>query len=279
MKTAICHYSLRRRYKAEQWSIERLVKEVKGLGVEGVDFHAGLMGATGGAADAINAALGKHRFAISGLSLGNNFNQEDPEKFKAQVDTVCGWLEVAAEVKAPVCRIFGGAMPREHGGDEAATAAARQRVMDGLGQVVKDAERLGLILAIENHGGLPCTGEEQVEVIKEIGSPSLRATIDVGNYMQGGQEGHVGTAVAAPYAAYVHFKDFRKIEDASSPLGYKLEATAIGEGDVDLPACVRALRKAGYDGTVALEYEAAEDETTGVPRSVENMNKAIAAAG
>lgn len=278
MKTAICHYSLRRRFKAEQWTIERLVEEVKQFGVDGVDFHAGLMGSTDGAAETILAALGKHQFALSGLSLGNNFNQEAPEKFKAQVDTVRGWLEVAAKVKAPVCRIFGGSLAREQRGDAAAVAAARQRVMDGLGQVVKEAERLGLVLAIENHGGLPCTGQEQVDVIKEIASPALKATIDVGNYMQGGQEGHVGTAVAAPYAAYVHFKDFRKIADASQPSGHRLEATAIGEGDVDLPACVEALRKAGYDGTVALEYEAAEDETTGVPRSVEYMKKVLAAA-
>ena len=276
MKTAICHYSLRRRYKAEQWSIERLVDEVKRLGVAGVDFHAGLMGSTEGVAGAINAALAKHQFAISGLSLGNNFNQEDPEKFKAQVETVRGWLVVAAEVKAPVCRIFGGAMPREHRGDEAAKAAARQRVMDGLGQVVKHAERLGLVLAIENHGGLPCSGEEQVAVIKEVGSPSLKATIDVGNYMQCGQEGHVGTAVAAPYAAYVHFKDFHKIMDDKALWGWRTRPAIVGDGNVDLRACLIALKDAGFDGFVALEYEGNEDESVGVPRSVQYMNEVMA---
>ena len=45
-----------------------------------------------------------------------------------------------------------------------------------------------------DHGGLPCTAQEQIDAIKAINSPSLRATIDVGNYMSGGEEGHVATA-------------------------------------------------------------------------------------
>ena len=37
-------------------------------------------------------------------------------------------------------------------------------------------------------------------------------------------------------------------------------------------AYIEALREAGCTGFVALEYEAAEDEKTGVPKSVEFMN-------
>ena len=97
----------------------------------------------------------------------------------------------------------------------------------------------------------------------------------MGNYLQGGQEGHVGTRVAAPYAAYVHFKDFKKIPDASSPFGARLEACGLGEGAVDHRACLDALRQAGYDGFVALEYEGAEDEKTAVPKSVAFMKKVM----
>ena len=106
---------------------------------------------------------------------------------------------------------------------------------------MQEAEKHGLVLAIENHGGLPCTGEEQVEVIRALHSPSLKATIDVGNYLQGNQEAHVGTRLAAPYAAYVHFKDFKKIPDAASPFGWKLESCGLGEGVVDHRACLDAL--------------------------------------
>jgi sugar phosphate isomerase/epimerase len=141
--------------------------------------------------------------------------------------------------------------------------------------VVREAEKLGVVLALENHGGLPCTGEEQVKVIEAINSKSLRATIDVGNYMGCGQEGHVGTALAAHLAAYVHFKDNRKKPAVKPGLPWSIESCTLGEGDVDHQACLAALTKAGYNGFVALEYEGTEDERTGVPKSVAFMKRVM----
>lgn len=278
MKTAICHYSLRRLWAAQKWTLDQLVKEVEKLGVEQVDFHIRFLGDPRGAGKAILAALAHSRVTLSGLSMGNDFNQADPAKFKAQVEEVKTWLAVAEEVKAPVSRIFGGTLPREQRGDPDAKAAARQRILDGLSAVLPDAQKRGVILGLENHGGLPCSAEEQVDVIHAVHSPWLRATVDVGNYMECGQEPHVGCAVAAPVAAYVHFKDFRRVPDATRPRGFRLEARALGEGEADLHACIRALRKVGYHGSIALEYEAEEDERTAVPRCIACMKKVIAEA-
>jgi len=122
---------------------------------------------------------------------------------------------------------------------------------------------------------MPCTGEEQVSIIEKIGSQFLRATIDVGNYMQGGQEGHVGTRIAARYAAYVHFKDFCKKPASSKPWSWHIEACTVGKGDVDHYACLEALKEAGYNGFIALEYEGPNDEAVGVPESVKFMNEVM----
>ncbi len=103
----------------------------------------------------------------------------------------------------------------------------------------------------------------------------LKATVDVGNYMTCGQEGAVGTRLAAPFAAYVHFKDMKKVADAAAPAGWKINACVLGEGDVDHRACLDILKKAGYNGFVALEYQGPEDEKTGVPRSVAFMKKVM----
>ena len=50
----------------------------------------------------------------------------------------------------------------------------------------------------------------------------------------------------------------------------------IGEGDVDIPGCLKILQDTGYDGFVALEYEGEEDELTGVPKSVAYMKEVMA---
>ena len=70
-------------------------------------------------------------------------------------------------------------------------------------------------------------------------------------------------------------RTFKKIPDAAARFGRKLEACPLGEGGVDLRACLDALKKAGFDGVVALEYEGAEAETTGVPKSVAHMKKVM----
>ena len=276
MKQAICHYSFHRRSAAEKWTPDRLAQEVRALGVEGIDFHARLLGTTEGLAQEVTAAVARHGLVLSSLSLGTNFNRPKADEFQAEIETTRQWIQFAAKVKAPVSRIFGGGLSAAERKDPAAGAAARQRMIDGVAAVTKEAAQCGLVLAIENHGGLPCTAEEQIAVIRAINSPALRATIDVGNYRDGGQEGDVATALVAPYAAYVHFKDSKKAPDPSKPWGYRTTGTVLGEGDVNLAGCVAALRKAGYAGFVALEYEGPEDETTGVPRSVAAMKKLLA---
>ncbi len=275
MIAAICHYSLHRRWKAEGWTLPRLMQEVRQLGLTHVDVHAGMLGTPDGAATAIRAALAGAGLSLAGLSLSNSFSGDAPEDVRAQVEKVRRWLEVAAEVRAPVSRIFGGSLRPAERGDPDVRRRKTAQIVETLGTVARDAERLGVLLALENHGGLPCTGEEQVAVIRAVNSPALKATIDVGNYLGCGQESDAGTRVAAPCAAYVHFKDFVKAPDAAAPWGWKAEPCVLGEGAVRHRECLAALRAAGYDGVVALEYEGSEDEQTGVPRSVAQMKTVL----
>lgn len=266
MKQSICHYSFHRTWEAEKWDCNKLAEEVKKLGVPAVDFHVRYLGEPADAAARVKQALDKSGLVLSGISMSNEFNQEDATKFKQQVESVKTWLKVAREVDSPVSRIFGGWIKDRN--DKAALEASFGRIIDALGEVTREAEKLGVVLALENHGGLPCTGAEQVEVIKKIGSDNLKATIDVGNYMQANEEAHEGTAAAAQYAAYVHFKDFKKVPGTDP---WELEACTVGAGDVDHRKCLEAMKQVGYDGFVALEYEGSEDERKAVPESVAFM--------
>lgn len=275
MKKAICHYSFHRRHQAEGWDLERFADEVLALGIEGIDFLGRMMEPVGTAAARIQAVLKRTRLTMSSLSLSSNFNQPKKEDWQAQLAGLTAWMDVAAAVKAPVSRIFGGYLSQAEKADPKVRAAAWQRMLEGVAAATKEAARRGVVLVIENHGGLPCTGQEQVEVIQSVNSPFLRATIDVGNYMGGGQEGLEGTRIAAPYCAYVHLKDNKKVPDPANPWGWKVEACTVGEGVVDLPGCIEVLRQAGYAGFVGLEYEGAEDEKTGVPKSVAYMKKIV----
>ena len=79
MKKAICHYSFHRRWAAEKWTAERLAEEVKALGIECVDFHAGMMAPAATAAERIQAALSKTGLTLSEPFAGERFQQGKPE--------------------------------------------------------------------------------------------------------------------------------------------------------------------------------------------------------
>lgn len=264
MKTSICHYSFHRTWEAEKWDCLKLAQEVLSMGSEAVDFHVRLLGDLKRAPAEIRKALHATGLELSGLSLSNDFNQESAEMFDQQIESVKEGIRLAAEVQAPVSRIFGGHVSDRN--DKEGLASGFDRIVDGLGQVVLEAQRLGVVLALENHGGLPCSGREQVDVIEQINSPFLKATIDVGNYMACGEEGHEGTRIAAKHVAYVHFKDF-----SWRPKRQSINACTVGVGDVDHARCLEAIREVGFDGYIALEYEGPDDERKGVAESLEYM--------
>jgi sugar phosphate isomerase/epimerase len=272
MKLAMCHYSLHRRWKDEGWDVDRLTDEVQALDIEGIDYHVRLLGERDGVVDRIGAALERTGLTLSGLSMSNNFNLEDEAELEAHLADTLAWLRIAEQLRAPACRIFGGHADRS---DPAAIEAGLERVLRALKTLAPEAESMGLVLALENHGGLPCTGAEQAQVIDEVDSPAVRATVDVGNYMQGGEDPVAATRIAAPYAAYVHVKDNRLLDEPNER-GRTYEACTIGDGDVDIPQCLRLLKEAGFDDFVALEYEGTEPEATGVPRSVDYMKRVVA---
>lgn len=275
MRKAICQYSFHRTYEQRKWTPDRFAAQVAALGIEGIDFHVRYLDDPDTAAGQISRAVEDHGLVLAGLSMSNDLNKENDVAFQDEIDAVKRWIAVAAQVQAPVSRIFGGHLEQQHRNDRVLADRARRRITSGLEQLAAEAEKLAVVLGLENHGGLPCLAQQQIEVIRQVNSPCLKATIDVGNYMEGGQEGHVATGLVAEHAVYVHFKDFRKIPCNENPWGWKPQACVLGEGDVDHAACLLALEQAGYGGFVALEYEAEEDELLGVPRSVQYMNQCL----
>ena len=280
MKLSVCHYSFHKTWSAEGWDATRLAEEVKKIGVGAIDFHVGFLGAIESAAESIRTALDKSGLELSGLSLAADFAQDDPKTQREQIDKTLAWMRVAKEVEAPVSRIFGSPNPSEYAvyvadskGADKSRVERKEMIITALREVTREAESLDLVLALENHYGFPLTAEEQVEVIERVNSRYLRATVDIGNYMTAGQDPETGTAIAAPYAAYVHEKDFSRIADASISSGWRLVPHVVGSGDIDHARCLQILKDSGFDGYVAIEYEGEVDERTGIAQSAEFLKK------
>jgi len=276
MQIAMCHYSFHRRWQAEGWDPDRLCAETAALGVPLLDLHTRLGERWLERTGEVAAALAKHRVGLAGVSFSNGFTQPDREAFDREVARVRGLIRQAAALGARTARIFGGHLPENLRLDPRARCTGLQQVADGLGAVMPAASEAGVTLALENHGGLPGTSAEVLALLGAF--PQLRATIDLGNFLGVGEEPVHGAGVLAPHGAYVHVKWVRKIADATSPWGWRIDSAQPGEGDVDLDGCFAALRRFGFTGTIAIEYEGKGDEQIGVPAAVAAVRAAVSRA-
>lgn len=214
------------------------------------------------------------------FSVAQNFAKPDPTDRKNELGKIKFGIEEAVRYGAKTVRVFAG--------DVAADATisfddARAWIVEGLAEASKLAADAGVLLALENHGKLAGRGEQVRGIIEDVramaGNDALGANPDTGNFLLVGQQSHEAIREVAKYAYMVHFKDFTPAPSGHEGFAYgaldgtKFVGTAIGEGSVDLAACVAELSRAGFNGWLNVEYEADEDPFTGVSRSIANARK------
>ncbi|MBY0231135.1 MAG: sugar phosphate isomerase/epimerase [Gemmataceae bacterium] len=192
----------------------------------------------------------KHGLAVSGTAVGNDFCWPDEKKLAEQMGHVKKWVEVSASLGAKTMRIFAGSVKK---GDMEADAV--KRAVDKIEEACEFAAKHKVILALENHGGITATPEQLLALVKPIRSEWFGVNLDTGNFQTPDPYGDLEKC--APYAVTVQLKT------EVFPKGKR--------EDADIGKIAGILRAAGYQGYVALEYEAKEDPRTAVPKHVKEL--------
>lgn len=112
----------------------------------------------------------------------------------------------------------------------------------------------GIKVGIHTHGGYMFGGQPDVmRHLVDLGGPEIGICIDTAWALQIGPRFGDPLKWAADYAGSiygVHYKDF--VFDRSG----MWQDVVVGEGNLDLPAFVKALESGGFDGMAVIEYEA-----------------------
>jgi sugar phosphate isomerase/epimerase len=109
-------------------------------------------------------------------------------------------------------------------------------------------ERHKMPLGIENHKDWHV--DEQVALLKQYSSEYVGVSLDTGNNLSILDDPEETVEKLAPYTFNTHFKDMG-VEETKT--GFNLSEVPLGEGILDLPRMVRAIRTARPNVTFSLE--------------------------
>ncbi|MCC7145641.1 MAG: sugar phosphate isomerase/epimerase [Phycisphaeraceae bacterium] len=154
-------------------------------------------------------------------------------------------------------------------------------------EVTEYAAGKGLKTSLENHGFYMQASERVEKLIQAVGHPNYGLTIDMGNFLCVNEEPVDAVKRLAKYAIMAHVKDFHvKPKKQMPPTGWFATPTAIalrgaiaGHGVIDIPAELKLLKKAGYDGYLSLEFEGMEEPGLAVDLGLKYLREQLKTLG
>lgn len=255
MRVGCCAYSYREYLTSGKMTLEQFIDLASDLGVDGVELTAYYFASTDNAyLDKIKRHALRRGVDIAGTAVGNRFTWSQASKREEHVAMVKQWIDCSVRLGAPYLRVFAGRVA-----DDSSEEQAFAWTVAALKACVPYAASRGVLLALENHGGITSTAEQVFRLLDAVDSPWLVVNLDTGNYRQSPYE---EIAQTVPKAVTAHVK------------------TEIVEGDKHVPVDTRrvltTLHEAGYRGFLNIEYEAHEDPKTAVPRFIQEIRDILA---
>jgi sugar phosphate isomerase/epimerase len=253
LRTAICAYSFRQQLQAKTMTYEDLVRLAVDLDVDGLDLTVYWFPST---EDSFLLPLRqlayRNAVEIYSISVRTDMCKPPGEARDKQAAELRNWVDVANKLGASHIRVFGGAVPKDSNVEQAAGW-----VTEMLREASKYSGSKGVILGLENHGGVTEKASTVIAIVKAVDSPWVGINLDTGNFNRNAYE---QISACLPYAVNCQFKvELRDEAGKSVP--------------ADWSRLVRMFRDSGYRGYFALEYEEKQDARMAVPRLTRELNK------
>ncbi|MEM9352825.1 MAG: sugar phosphate isomerase/epimerase family protein [Planctomycetota bacterium] len=166
---------------------------------------------------------------------------DDPVDRARRMDFLMHAVDAAAALGSDCVSLWSGTPP-----EGCEREAAEDRLYAGLREVLDYADACGVMLGFEPEPGMLIDTMERFAILHErVHSPRLRLTLDVG---------HLHCLGETPIAEHIHRWGDKllnvHIEDMREGVH---EHLMFGEGEIDFPPVIAALRGAGYHGGLHVE--------------------------
>lgn len=259
MKLGFMIYSLGRTIAEGRLTVPQALALMRECGAEGVDISD--WNVQGYNSAELTRMISDAGLAVSCYISGADLTIPDGPEKSAAIDHLRARLDDAAELGARTV-LFTTGVARE-GQDR---ASARRNVAAGLAKLLPEARSRGLVLTIEDFGALQSPYQTAIECLEtcELAGPDLMLTYDTGNMVMGDEDAVAFLCAVAPKVVHAHAKDWELLpcdaEGLPSRSGRKYRGTVVGQGVLDYPAIIAALKQIGYQGYLSFEYEGLGDQ-------------------
>jgi inosose dehydratase len=238
-------------YHAITWGGKDLqaIEEIAAGGFKGIQLRSNLIPEYGDKPNALKDILAKHKLTFVALSSGNVLI--DPAREK---ETIEQHTKNATFVKNAGGMFLQVTDERPKGRE--ITKDDWNRMGKLLTEIGKRCSDLGVKLGYHNHMGNLGEKPEEVDAVLAAADPKVvTLELDIAHYTQGGGDPVAAVKKYGNRLGFLHFKDVVATPTDKRP--YKF--VELGQGKVNIPGVVDALKSVGFRGWGIVELDGVPD--------------------
>ncbi|HIQ04865.1 MAG TPA: sugar phosphate isomerase/epimerase [Anaerolineae bacterium] len=234
-----------------EWPIARIITAAQEYGYDGVELRGS--GAYTGhvstdMAPADRAAL-RQRFADAGVLIVSvtaytRLAQLDQAELAANLDILRRYVDLAADLGAPVIRTYGGRLQSGFSREQ-----ANQVLAGALRQAGEYAASCGVTIALETHDDFSA-GAAVSAVLEQVESPAVGALWDILHPWRVSEPVEETLRLLASRTVHVHLRDAVRTDEGT-------QTVFLGEGEIPVRRIMEELIAGGYEGAFVMEWERA----------------------
>lgn len=242
--------------------VEKIVQKAKDFGYDGIELvgkrpHCSPLDYDKTRCEDLKKLVERNGLEISALAGYNDFANPQADKREKELHFLKATIEMARNLGVRIVRCFASGMGTAYTG-----ASLDQQwiwVREGLIEAAEWAAKNDVVLGLQNHTPIMQSYKNVLDMVREVNHNSLKITLDAPLLFEAGESIEQAVRDVGELMIHSHTSDFspRPAPFLRPPGGYlrpmQLNATALGEGEVDLKGFVEVLKEVGYDGYLSYE--------------------------
>ena len=252
-RTGLVAYSYRQALQSKAMTYEDLFRIAVDTGTDGIDMTVyWLPGTTDDVLLPLRRAAYRNRVEVYSIGTRVRLAQPTAELREKELVELRKWVDVAQKMGATHVRVFGGPKPADATLEQAVGMA-----VETLKRGAEYAGARGIILGVEDDGGITDYAKETIQIVTGADSPWAGMNLDIGNFRPPKVYEQVEMSIA--HAVSTHIKTTVAQDDGKTRAPY------------DWDRVFAMFARHGYRGYMGLEYEAEEDPATAVPKYLKQL--------